>query len=303
MSIVSGSLGAVMGADATTDAANTMSQASRDAAQMAVASQDRQYDTSRKDFSPFLEPSSRAMATLQSAIYGGAQEYDNPDYTQLSNAEVRRYLTDQRITPQTDAYGRQYESSVVNGMPERMLPKMWKDAQGNYTATAPAKLSAMFNPQESESYKWQKERGLADLGRTLRAQGRGNSTYGMNATGRFLGDLNANEYDRQINSLLNLAKIGQGAAGSTSAAGTSAANNNSSAYLSAGQGIGNAAMMAGQAKGSLYGGMGGASASTFGNGLKLYDYGKGAGWWGGSGSAGLTAEEGDAMYGAAEYFA
>lgn len=266
-------------AQAQTNAANTAAAASDRAAQLSVEASNKAYDASRADFLPFLSPSGRAMATLQSAIYGGPQEYIDPNYQ--FDRETGKYVNMRNPGVIPDSV---FSSSAQNGAPLKFVrgitaPVIKAANKGLAGAGAPRigvdnppMLTATFNPRESESYKWQKERGLADLNRTLRMNGRLNSTAGMNATGRFLGDLNANEYDRQINQLLNLVRIGQGAAGSTTAAGNANAANNAAAYGMAGQGAANAAYMSGAAKANLYAGLSAANANAAGAGMQMLNY-------------------------------
>jgi len=61
-----------IGAAASTMAADKAAGAQMNAAERAASSQERMYEQTRQDFSPFLAPSKRAMDTLQSAIYGGS---------------------------------------------------------------------------------------------------------------------------------------------------------------------------------------------------------------------------------------
>ncbi len=96
-------------------------------------------------------------------------------------------------------------------------------------------------------------------------------------TDLYKGKLSENT-DR-YNRLLDQVKMAQGAAGTMGQAGNQYA-----------QGVGQAAMEAGQAKAGFWSGLGGASAQTAATGLRAYDYGNKAGWWGqGANSAGVTA--------------
>jgi hypothetical protein len=90
---------------------------------------------------------------------------------------------------------------------------------------------------------------------------------------------NADRYNR----ILDQVKIGQGAAGSAGAAGNVWANQ-----------VGDAQKQAGENKASFYSGLGGLSGQSVNTGLKAYDYGKNAGWWGG----GAGATEGAGAVGA-----
>lgn len=283
------------GAQAQTNAANTAADATQKAAQLSVDASNKAYDASRADFQPFLSPSGRAMATLESAIYGGPQQYMDPNYR--FDRETGKYINinGAKVVP--------VPSTTGNLKPLRYIMPVARTAQNAVNSAgakigvdSPPMLSTTFNPQQSESYKWQKERGLADLGRILRMQGRGNSTAGLNATGRFLGDLNANEYQRQLDQLWNLVKTGQGAAGTVSGAGSSNAANNAAAYGMAGQGAANAAYMSGAAKANLYSGLSAANANAMGTGLQMANYFRNINSNNGGGGGGYTPSFGGGGY-------
>lgn len=91
-------------------------------------------------------------------------------------------------------------------------------------------MTASFNPQESALYKLQKDRGLADMDRILRMNGRGNSTYGVRENGRFLEDLNANESERQLGRLKELLGVGTTAATNQASLHTGLGNNLATMY-------------------------------------------------------------------------
>lgn len=141
------------------------------------------------DYQPYQDMTLRALAQLQSANYGGPQQY-----------------MDQNGVMQTTSYA----------------------------------------PQESEGFKFTKENTLRDLDRYLRSKGRSNSTYGMNATGRTLGELNATNEQQQYSRLGDMIKMGQfgtqGAANARYGSGTALSNlysglgsNQAQGYRSLGQ--------------------------------------------------------------------
>jgi hypothetical protein len=213
----------------------------------AIEASNQMYDTSRADFRQFMQPSGYAMASLNSAAQGSPQQYADPSY--------------------------QYDRATGK----------YIGPDGQSVDQAPM-LSASYQPTESEGFKYTKQRTLADLGRQLRMMGRGSGTTAANAMGRTLGDLNASNEDRYYNQLLNLAKIGQGAAGSTTTAGQATTSANNSAYGN----IGNAALMAGQAKASLYSGLSGANASGMAGGMQMANYFRNQNYGGGGGGGGYS---------------
>jgi len=302
---------ATQAANAQAGAANTAANASTQAAQAAsaatlqgtresIAAQERALATSRSDFAPFLQPADRALATLQSSVYGEPIQYQQrsladlgrtgtpgtaytasaPAYNGSSAQDILNMVIGK--TPNPNGYtmadalkaaqgvkSTQAMTSSVSGAPV--------DTSGTMTANAQQFDLANFKPQETEAYKWQKQRGLEDLRTQLMAMGRPTGTVAANANSRFLGDLNASEYDKGYNrmagqkqdyqnSLLNLVKIGQGAAGSTSALSQNAANNTSNALTNQGTNLANiatqnganqanAALVNGQSQANLYGGL------------------------------------------------
>lgn len=156
------------------------------------------------------------------------------------------------------------------------LAKLQSDALTNY------------KPTETEAYNWQKKRGLDDLRTQLMLMGRPSGTVAANANARFLGDLNATEYDKGYNrlynlndmnynrlagqrqnketGLLNLLKTGQGAAASTGAASQNFANNASNTAMNTGTNLANifstqgtnnanAQLVKGQNQANLYSGL------------------------------------------------
>lgn len=166
-------------------------------------------------------------------------------------------------------------------------PQTYIDANGN-TQTA------KYAPTETAGFKYTKSRTLEDLGRSLRMIGRGSGSSAGLAYGRTLGDLNAANEDRYSNKLLNLAKIGQGAAGSTGTLGQNTAGNLSSLAVQQG----NISAQQGVNRANLYAGLGNQTSQGLSNAYQGYKVGQSLGWWGGSGAAasGAGAAEGAEAY-------
>lgn len=223
MSVISGSLGAVMGADAQDEAAKTAANA-----QLATSSQQKQiYDQMRADFEPYRQVGLGAIPALQNAVLGN------------------------------------------------------------------------WEPNQSPAAKYQLRQGNLALMRGLGARGLAGSGLAPYKLGELSSQVAASDYQNQYNRLLDLVKIGTGASAATGGA----AQGLSSAYGQAGTNLANIYSQMGANKASLYSGMGAASANTFGSGMKLYDYGKGAGWWGGSGAGAGAVTDADiaSAYGELEY--
>jgi hypothetical protein len=274
---------------ATKAGAATSQQASKDA----NSTQLYMYDNARADFDPFLQPSNRALAMLQSSLYGGPVAYEDASTTALSAEDLaaenwRQIQAARRADPNGlaglskdfwDDIEKRGEDPITRVMRTTMrgaaVPydgsKSWyRGADGKLTSTAPPKLTASFTPQESEGFKYTKERTLSDLGRSLRMMGRGSGTVAANATGRTIGDLNAANEDKQRNELWNLVKTGQGAAGSVQSSGMNYANNVSANQMNTGNTLANLQNQNGQTQANLWAGIGGAA----GNAASLYSVNK-----------------------------
>jgi hypothetical protein len=236
---VVGTAGSIAASSASANATKKAGQLSQKGADAATQAQQNQYYQSREDFRPFLQPSNRAMASLQSALYGGEFEYDDPTTSAISPedlaAENWKAISADRGTYNhsdfwkdigngEDPIGRLTRGNNWLG-PYNGMEKWYRGADGQLTTTAPKRLTASFQPMESEGFKYIKGQTLADLGRQLRMMGRGSGTVAANATGRTLGNLNAANEQQQYGRLTDVAKIGQGAAGSVGAAGSSMAGN------------------------------------------------------------------------------
>jgi hypothetical protein len=88
MSALSGSMGAVMGADATTSAANTSAEAQKYAADQnrisakeTLASQTALYEDQMAKNEPYAQMGYKALPYLMSALYGGKQSVAAPGFT------------------------------------------------------------------------------------------------------------------------------------------------------------------------------------------------------------------------------
>jgi hypothetical protein len=287
---------AVIGAGASAYSSNQASKAAagtaKNAAKDANSTQLYMYDQSRGDFSPFLQPSNRALATLQSSIYGGPVEYDDASTNALTNEEImlenwkaiqanpnnyklRDDVWNDIRGGEDPASRLMREGSAKGGQQLTNLPyaiggEWYRGADGKLTNQKPQKLTATFKPVESEGFQYTKSRTLADLGRSLRMMGRGTGTVAANATGRTLGELHAANEDKQRNELWNLAKVGQGAAGAVTSSGMNYANNVSGNQMATGNTLAQLQLQNGQTNANLWAGLGGAA----GNAASLYSVNK-----------------------------
>lgn len=274
--------GSAYGASQSASATKKAGQLAQQGADRATQAQLDMYNQNREDFSPFLRPSGRAMATLQSALYGGSFGYDNPNAVALTADELAAENDAARgPDPMLDLTPEQREQVLTGGLfpegyKERPMvnaydpsKKWYRGADGKLTNAAP-QLQATWNPQESEGFKYTKIHTLADLGRQLRMMGRGSGTVAANATGRTLGDLNAANEQQQYSRLTDVIKTGQGAAGTITGAGSSMAGNvGNIAMNNAGTQAG-LTQQNGQTMANLYSGIG----PTLSNAYSNYQMGK-----------------------------
>lgn len=147
-----------------------------------------------------------------------------------------------------------------------------------------------WNYQQSPSYQAKYTLGMEELNKQLQARGLASSGVGANRaadlsrriTSEDYGNERAyrlaelqkrytgrySEYTDRYNKLLDMVKIGQGAAGSLGQAGNQYAS-----------GVSNSALTSGANQASYYSGLPGAVMGGVSTGLRAYDYGKNAGWW------------------------
>ena len=144
------------------------------------------YQTGRQDQLPYMTPSLSALPMYQSAVLGGAVDYQDPRY--------------QRLT----AFDPGYKQGQT----------LYRAPDGSITDKPPM-LSANYQLENDPGFEWRNKQ----LDRSLRSLGRSNSTYGMQAKADFSG----NEYDRSLSRLATLAGFGQGTAGNVAGQGNQAA--------------------------------------------------------------------------------
>jgi hypothetical protein len=306
MSIVSGTVGAIMGSNAQKSAAKKQ----KDAAMAQVDEAQRQYDINRRIFYPYQQAGYYGLGQL----YGQDVTYEDPYLTLMTGDEVKRKKLDKNKLWYKDDKGNYFAGNTKtvkgDGTPFDLLADPWTGKKmqapeyddvvtnelGNYeddpgTAAMRSLGKAALNKQAQKfgiSYSpGTMSSRLAELNQKYDQTGY--SDYKAQLTDRYKAlqaefaqkrDINQNQY----NTLLDAVKIGQNASGSAG----QASNNYTSAYQNAMNQLGNAQAQSGAAEAALWSGLGNVSGSAFSNGLKLADYGQKAGWWGsGSAAAGL----------------
>ena len=263
-------VGAAGGAVASNNAAKKSASAVKGASADANQLQWDMYDQTREDFAPFRQPSDRALATLQSALYGGDSEYVDPRFTRLDSGELQNLNADLLRQSGVDYFTGKDNNFLLQHLANNPWDAKYSADKPFYRGPngeitdKPTMLSAQWKPQESEGFKYTKSRTLEDLGRSLRMMGRGSGNVAANATGRTLGDLNVQNEATQRNELWNMVKTGQGAAGSIAGAGQNAANTVGGNIMSAGNNLASIAQNNGQTQANLWAGLGGTAANAYG---------------------------------------
>jgi len=298
MSIVSGSLGAVMGSKATRQAANTSAQAQRDAANTAAATIEEQSARAESLNQPFYEAGIPALAQLQSGIMGGPISYRDPQY---------RMLTSDDITAFNDNVAGGFGSNMrLSGLLSTSQKDGMLDKTGRYyvgpngeIVTTPPERSTTFEYKQSPLAKFQGVSLMRGLGARGLAGG-GIAPYAQ-------AKLAAEDYDKQLGRLAGLVDVGRGAGTSLTNLATNSGNQVSGIQNQLGLGLANSALLSGQARASLYSGLGAQSGNAISNAYNGYKLGQNAGWWGNSGTSmggggGSAAAAADAYQPAASYY-
>lgn len=192
------------------------------------------------------------LATTGASLYYGNKQAQNANDAVNTASATQAAATDKTIQLQRDQF--EYAKGLNQPFFEGSLPGYYSylDAitgkRQTYTDPATGKqvTTEAFNPAETDAYKWQQSQMEKNTGRTLRALGRSNSTYGMNVMADQNRTLAANEYDKQLGRLADLTNIAKGGASSLTGAGqtystnagntlTTAANNQANATLAGSQ--------------------------------------------------------------------
>lgn len=154
-------------------------------------------------------------------------------------------------------------------------------------------LNGGYNMKESPSAQYEMEQGTKTLNRQLAARGLLGGPTAAKRLSELSSSVAAKDYNDQYSRLLDALKLGTGASASMGAS----SNAYSGQLGQAASNLGNIAMNSGAARASLYSGMGGASGSALGAGLRGYQMGKDLGWWGSAATGiGGTAATDAALY-------
>lgn len=265
MSIVSGTVGAIKGSNATEAAAET-----------GAAASDRALASQQAMMAPYGQTGAQGLAQL----YGTNVDYVDPatgktttyegsggDFNLMQDPYTGQTLQmpsyQAEYTDKLGAYEEDPGTKAQRALDTKTMAQQEQQRVGYSTpgssASRAAELSQKYDVSGYNTYK----NDLANRYNAL--QGEFSNKRSMTA-------------DR-YNQLTQKMNLGLGVTSSLGAAGQTNAVNQAQA-----------ATQAGQAQAGLWSGLGSASANTAGTALKAYDYGSKAGWWG-SGSTAAAATE------------
>lgn len=265
--------GSILGGLFGSSAASKAAKAQVKAAQMAVDEQRRQFDTTQRNFSPYLNAGTDALDQL-SALTGlsdgtdwGAYAAANPDvladYQQNVNGKGRFNSLDDYAKYHYETFGKAEGRDI----------SAFTSAPGAAQQAAIDQLKA--SPLYSSLYRNGEEALLANASATggLRGGNMQGALYNLGA------DTLSNVIQQQLSNLGGIANMGQGAAGSLGGFGANAANQIGAAYGQQGQANSNAALLKGAYAGQMVNGIGDFLGAVTG-GIKAPDTSPGAGMTG-----------------------
>ena len=279
MSVISGTIGAIMGSNAAEDAANTAAAAQQEATAAQVAEARRQYDINRQDFSPYMAAGYQGLAGLT----GQTQYYTDPTTGQITTYQGQ--AVDRTVDPFTG------QQMALPSYAE-MVSSQLSDYSNDPSVTAQKALA------QKELARQQAARGLSSSATSANAAAELGMKYDVSGYDRYQQQLQ-NSYANalsefgtkyginsdKIADLQNLTKIGQGAAGSISASGANTTSAINQALQAQGSQSAASALQAGATQASLYSGLGNLVPSA----LSAANSAQNLGWFGsGSGSGTIT---------------
>ena len=276
MSVVSGTIGAIMGSNAAEDAANTAAAAQREATAAQVAESRRQYDINRQDFSPYMAAGYQGLAGLT----GQTQYYTDPTTGQITTYQGQ--ALDRTVDPFT---GEQMALPSYSSMVTDQLANYSNDPQ----------VAAQKALAQKELARQQAARGLSSSATSANAAAELGMKYDVSGYDRYQQQLQ-NSYSNalsefgtkygvnsdKISDLQNLTKIGQGAAGSISASGANTTSAINQALQAQGSQAAASALQSGATQSSLYSGLGNLVPSA----LSAANSAQNLGWFGSSTGSG-----------------
>ncbi len=229
-------------------------------------------------------------AVVGSAIIGGAASYLAADKSAdaIENAAARSSDTQLMIYNDQRKRWEPYEEIGKGALPG--LKKFGTDYPTPSFEDTVSKPMDAWDYEQSPAYKAKYTLGMEELNKQLQARGLAPSGVGATRAADLARRLTAEDYAKErdyrrgtlvdvykgrlsenmdrYNKILDLIKVGQGAAGELGRAGN----------IYAGE-VGKNTMAAGNAQADFYSGLAGAPLQVANLGLKAYDAGKKGGWW------------------------
>lgn len=113
----------------------------------------------------------------------------------------------------------EYQKELQRPFYEEGLPA-YREMVSAITGKPSPTTGKAWTPETTPAFQWQQAEQEKALGRSLRALGRENSTFGQSARTRGTQSLLASEYDKQLGRLADLTNIARGGASSLAGAST-----------------------------------------------------------------------------------
>jgi hypothetical protein len=139
-------------------------------------------------------------------------------WTDIAKAKEERKAVEAAQEAQNAAFAR--ESGLQQESAARFKP-FYDQGLAGFTSYASAingtvdpTTGRSWTPESSPAFDWQQQQAMKQQNRQLRALGRSNSTFGMNARNDLYNKLYSSEYDKQLGRLADLTNIGRGGASS-----------------------------------------------------------------------------------------
>lgn len=233
-------------ASAVGAAAELQAQAQRES----TAELRRQYDQTRTDFAPYRETGTNALAEF-AALYGIGRSPSAPE----SNAIERRIAELETRGFTSGDYGSPADvTAAIARLKGERDTLSGAQAGGDYRLSAEQMQTARDRFMATPGYEFRFDEGVRALDRSAAARGalRGGG-YGRELV-RYGQGVATEEFGKYSNALLGLAQMGQGATGSTAAAGAQTSGNIANIIQTGGQQQGNALTTAATARASGYAG-------------------------------------------------
>lgn len=145
-----------------------------------------------------------AGIVVAGAMSAGAQAYSANKAGKAAKSQAQNEL---QLKQEQFDYQRQLQQPFYDeGLPA------FRSLSSAVNGTVDPATGRTWTPTNSPAYEWQRQQTEKNMGRKLRALGRENSTFGLNAMTESNRNLAASEWDKQIGRLADMSNIARGGA-------------------------------------------------------------------------------------------